>query len=180
MMGGPKGNQHALGNDGGRPRTTSFSEEEMIALGKEMVDWVKANNPIHINLWYSGHKRFTYNEWKSFIQLEEFLPHYQEAMTHIGKNYLDGTINSSIAHRFLRLYFKDLKEIEDNDLVQKHQVEYEFKKNLLELELKLKANGDNLIPDDIKDQYVALIAQMNALQLERKMARNSINAEAKS
>ena len=61
----------------GRPRTTSFSVEEMIALGEEMVAFVKKNKKtiLHLSEWYTIEKGFIYREWKTFIQKEEFLPY---------------------------------------------------------------------------------------------------------
>lgn len=179
-MAAPKGNQYALGGNGGRPREVSLSKEEMIDLGQEMVKWVEENQPLHLSEWYTIKKGFIYKQWKTFIQREEFIPYYEKAIRIVAKKYIDGTVNASIAQRFLRIYFPNLKEQEDEDLVTKHQCEYEFKKNLLELELKLKANSENLIPQEIKDKYNALIEQMNALQSERKIQDSNINADAKS
>ena len=46
-----------------RPRVFSFSIEEMIELGKEMVDYVKANKStiLHLSEWYTIEKGYTYN-----------------------------------------------------------------------------------------------------------------------
>jgi len=103
---------------GGRPRTVSFSEEEMIDLGKEMVEWVKQNDPLHLSEWYTIEKMFIYEEWKTFIQRKEFIPYYQRALKIVGKNYLhnNGKVNPGISQRWQRVYFKDLKEQEDQDL----------------------------------------------------------------
>ncbi len=72
----------------GRPRTTSFSVEEMIELGEEMVEWViKNKKTLHLSEWYTIEKGFLYREWKTFIQREEFIPHYEKALKIIGKKY---------------------------------------------------------------------------------------------
>ena len=110
-----------------RPRSVSLSPEEMIALGKEMVKFVNDHTDIqedkkkyeeilHLSEWYTIEKKFTYNEWKSFIQKEEFIPYYEQALKIIAKKYINGTINPSIAQRFLRIYFADLKLQENEDL----------------------------------------------------------------
>jgi len=102
-----------------RPRTTSFSEEEMIILGKEMLEWVRSHpKTLHLSEWYSGEKMFLYREWKTFIQRDEFLPYYEQALSIIGRKYLDKTsdVREGISQRWQRAYFKDLKEIEDQDL----------------------------------------------------------------
>jgi hypothetical protein len=120
-MAAPKGNKYALGNDGGRPRTVSPEPLELIKLGEEMVAWVRANNPIHLKCWYSLEKRFTYKQWETMTQREEFVPYYEEALNLVSINYVNGTINPSIAQRFLRMYFKDLKLIENQDLDEASQ-----------------------------------------------------------
>jgi hypothetical protein len=98
-----------------RPRTVSFEENEMIALGIEMVDWVMKNEPLHLSHWYTIHKGFIYNEWKTFLKRPEFVPYYEKALKLIGMQYLDGKsrVKEGISQRWLRVYFKDLREDED-------------------------------------------------------------------
>lgn len=115
-MPAPKGNQHALGNKGGRPRTTGLSPEEMIELGEEMVAWVKEHKPLHISFWWRAQKHFSYNQWKSFEDFVEFRPYRDEAMGLIAENYINGNVNASIAHRFLPIYFSDVREQEREHL----------------------------------------------------------------
>lgn len=103
----------------GCPRTVSLSPEQMIELGKEMVDFVKKNKKtiLHLSEWYTIEKGYTYNEWKTFIQKEEFIPYYEQALKSVGLKYLDKTSNvrDSISHRWQRVYFGDVKESEDKD-----------------------------------------------------------------
>jgi len=160
----PKGNKNAVGNNGGRPRTVSRTPEEMIALGEEMVKWVEENKPLHLNEWYGIVKMLSFREWKAFIQNVEFLPYYNKCLAIVSKNYINGTINSSIAHRFMNVYFKDVMEEERETIMFKGQCDFDFKKNLLELEMKLKANTDGQINQEIKDQYKALMNQFSQLQ----------------
>lgn len=102
-----------------RPRVFSFSEKEMIELGKEMVEYVKKNKKtiLHLCEWYTIEKGFTYNEWKNFIQKPEFLPYYEQALKIVGLKYVDKNTNvrDGISQRWQRVYFKDLKEQEDID-----------------------------------------------------------------
>ncbi len=102
---------------GGRPRDVSFPPEQMIELGKEMVQWVKDNKPLHIKQWYSIQKMFTYNQWKTMQVCKEFFPYYEQALNIISIQYIDKTSNirDSVSHRFLRAYFKDVREQEDED-----------------------------------------------------------------
>jgi len=103
----------------GRPRSTSFSEKEMIELGKEMVAYVKENQKtiLHLSEWYTIEKGFIYAEWKAFIQKPEFLPYYEQALKIVGLKYVskNSNVRDSISQRWQRIYFRDLKEGEDDD-----------------------------------------------------------------
>lgn len=103
----------------GRPRTISFDEKHMIALGKEMVAYVKQHKKtiLHLCEWYTIEKGFTYKEWKTFIQRDEFVPYYEQALRIIGLKYVDknSNVRDGISQRWQRVYFGDLKEQEDRD-----------------------------------------------------------------
>jgi hypothetical protein len=103
----------------GRPRTVSFTEDEMIALGKEMVAYVKENQKtiLHLSEWYTIEKGFIYKEWKTFIQREEFVPYYEQALKIVGLKYVskNSNVRDSISQRWQRIYFGDLRESEDED-----------------------------------------------------------------
>ena len=103
---------------GGRPRTVSPPPEDFIALGEEMLDWLdKHPETLHLSEWYTIHKMYTYNQWKQFIAKPEFHPYYETALKIVGKHYLnkDSPVNPSISQRWQRVYFKDLREQEDED-----------------------------------------------------------------
>jgi hypothetical protein len=103
----------------GRPRDVSFSENEMIQLGKEMVEYVKENQKtiLHLSEWYTIEKGFIYNEWKTFIQRKEFIPYYEQALKIVGLKYVskNSNVRDSISQRWQRIYFGDLRESEDTD-----------------------------------------------------------------
>ena len=67
--------------------------------------------------WYTIEKGYTYNEWKNFIQIEEFLPYYEQALKIIGKKYVNknSNVRDKISDRWQRIYFPDLREQEDKD-----------------------------------------------------------------
>jgi hypothetical protein len=102
-----------------RPREFSYSEKEMIALGKEMIAYVKANKKtiLHLCEWYTIEKGYTYNEWKNFIQKAEFFPYYEQALKIVGLKYVDknSNVRDKISDRWQRIYFGDLREGEDKD-----------------------------------------------------------------
>lgn len=164
----------------GRPREVSFSEEEMVQLGEEMVEFVKdkKNNVLHLSEWYTIHKGFIYNEWKTFIQRKEFVPYYQIALKLVGKRYLDGTINPGVSHRWQRIYFGDLKEAEDQDCLDKLQRD----KDLIEWTEKLKSSGI-AVDANTMAALANMMNQISSLQSSkqaRKMAEMSDNADTSS
>jgi len=101
----------------GRPREVSFSPEEMIKLGEEMVEWVKKNKPIHLSVWYTQEKDFTDEQWDTFRKRKEFVHYYTKALKLVGYSYLDkdSQIDVRLKDRWQRVYFKDLREQEDED-----------------------------------------------------------------
>ena len=103
----------------GAPRTVSFSPEEMIKLGEEMLAYVTKNQKkmLHLSQWYSIEKMFTENQWETFVDREEFIPYYEKALKLVGVNYLDknSCVREGISQRWQRVYFKDLRKSEDND-----------------------------------------------------------------
>ncbi len=100
-----------------RPRTVSFSPEEMIELGDEMVAWVIKNKPIHLSMWYCIEKGYTDAEWDTMSKRPEFVHYYETALKLVGYQYLkeDSTVESRLKDRWLRVYFKDLRRQEDSD-----------------------------------------------------------------
>jgi hypothetical protein len=148
-----------------RKRRVSLPPFDMIKLGEEMVDWIEKENPIHLSHWYTIEKGYTYNEWKTYIQCEEFKPYYEIALRMVGKKYIDGTIHPSIAQRFLRNYFKDLKEEEDAKTKFEHD---------------LKVQEQTVISEEALKRHNALISQIQSLQSERNSAPINNSAESKS
>jgi hypothetical protein len=49
------------------------------------------------------------------LDTEEFRPYYESAQAYLAEKWIDGTINQSIAHRYLRIYDPELRENEDVD-----------------------------------------------------------------
>lgn len=148
---------------GGRPRTTSLPKNDMIELGKEMIAWVKENNPIHLKQWYSIEKSITYNEWKAMQQLPEFLPYYEQALNIVSLNYINGNINPSLAQRWLRVYFKDLKAQEDDDA---------------RFEVMLKSENAEQVPESVVNSLECMLSLMRERQSARKTEDKNISNDA--
>lgn len=112
------GNKLSVGNKGGRERTVSLSEEEMIALGEEMLEWISKNpDIIHMRQWYSIIKGILHKEWQTYIRRPEFIPYYEKAMSFIALKYLDknSIVRDKVVDRWQRVYFPDLRDSEDKD-----------------------------------------------------------------
>ncbi len=159
----PKGNKYALGNNGGRPRTVSPEPYEMIELGKEMVEWVKKNDPLQIFQWYSHEKFYTYDEFDTMKKRPEFVPYYEQAMNYIALKYIDGEserIKKGISERFIRLFFKDVKK-EENELISFKAREELKAKEESALQSQVPPNQPSISNEDL---------QIRLLDAERKLA----------
>jgi len=141
-----------------RPRTVSLPPEKMIELGKEMVKWVMENKPIHLSKWYTQHKDFSDKEWNSMRQMPEFLHYYEKALKLVGYSYLDkdSNVDPRLKDRWQRVYFKDLRDQEDQDADAK-----------VERESKLKTDippNDQLV--DLQNENMMLKAEIEKLKVK--------------
>jgi len=102
----------------GAPRTVCPPPDEMIELGKQMVQWIKDNPQcLHVSAWYSCEMFITRNTWDQMIEKKEFQPYYEMALSIIAQKYLDkdSNVREGVSQRWQRSYFRDLKKIEDQD-----------------------------------------------------------------
>ena len=100
-----------------RPRTTCPPDEELDALGQEMLEWIENNDCVHVSDWYCIEKMIDDNTWDQMIEKDVFRPYYKKAIKLVGRKYLkeDTGIEPRIKDRWIRLYYKDLKKQEDTD-----------------------------------------------------------------
>ncbi len=102
-----------------RPRTSVPEKEELIKLGEDLLQWASEKKKGELRCrwceWYSRKHFFIREQWKRMLDTEEFRPYYESAQTYLADKWIDGTINQSIAHRYLRIYDPELKEHEDID-----------------------------------------------------------------
>src|ERR1700690_3481836 len=105
---------------GGRPRTSIPEKEELIELGEDLLDWASEKKKGELRCrwseWYAKKHFFIRKQWKRMLDTEEFRPYYEAAQPYLAEKWIDGTINQSIAHRYLRIYDPELKEEENKDL----------------------------------------------------------------
>jgi hypothetical protein len=102
---------------GGRPRTSIPEKEELIELGKDLLSWASEKKKGELRArwceWYACKHFLIRKQWKRMLDTEEFRPYYEAAQPYLANKWLDGTINASLAQRYLRLYDPDLREDED-------------------------------------------------------------------
>jgi len=105
----------------GRPRTAIPEKKELIELGKDLVSWASTfpekGQPIRVRYcdWYTD-RGFIRKQWEEFRDKPEFAWYYEKARSILALRYIDGTVNQSIAHRYLRIYDPELRDSENKDL----------------------------------------------------------------
>lgn len=104
---------------GGRPRTSVPEKDELIELGKDLLAWASEKQKGELRCrwceWYAKKHFFIRAQWKHMIEKPEFRPYYETAQAYLADKWINGTINQSIAHRYLRIYDPELREHEDLD-----------------------------------------------------------------
>ena len=132
----------------GRPRTSVPEHDELIELGKDLVAWAsddskeaKKEKRWRFCDWYAIKHGFVKKQWEHMQEKPEFRGYYEQARAFLGLNYMDGTINPSIAHRFLRKYIDDVKDEENEEAAYKASLTKQAEMN----------------PDDFRKQLLAVV-----------------------
>lgn len=143
----------------GRPRTISLPIKQMIEMGEEMVEWVQENDPVHLSEWYCIEKGYTDDEWDTIKTRTEFFPYYKKALKIVGLKYLkrDTDIEPSLKHRWQRVYFKDLKDEEDEE--KRSLIDYEYSKKL---KSDIPPLSESIDKDNKIMELTALVEQLQA------------------
>jgi hypothetical protein len=109
-----------------RHRKVTPSPEEVIEIGKELVEWAKVEDKDNPRLmfaeFYSGVKHILRREWKALLKLDEFAPYYEQAQQILAKRCIDGTMEKSFGHRFLRLYNREVVDAENEEKAYNYQL----------------------------------------------------------
>lgn len=152
----------------GRPRTVSLPPDQMIELGEEMIAWVKENDPLHLSEFYCIHKGYTDKEWDTMHVAEEFFPYYEQALKIIGRKYLDknSNIRDGISHRWLGIYFKDLRRKEMEDVTHKAEAPEIAKK---------KYGTQETYSEEALEHNKALMDQLKEMRELQKQNQDLIN-----
>lgn len=104
----------------GRPRSAIPERDELILLGEELVKWAtekeKKGERIRVRFcdWYTD-QGFVRKQWEHMREKPEFQWYYEKARSLLAMRYVDGTVNQSIAHRYLRMYDPELRDDENKD-----------------------------------------------------------------
>jgi len=105
---------------GGRPRSAIPEKDELIKLGEKLVAWAsekqKKGEAIRVRFcdWYTE-EGFVRKQWEHMREKAEFQWYYERARSLLALRYIDGTVNQSIAHRYLRMYDPEVRDEEDKD-----------------------------------------------------------------
>lgn len=134
---------------GGRPRTSCPEYDDLIELGKKLVEWSSDEDPNKLRWcdWYTE-LGFIKVQWDKMLEKPEFRAYYERAQKNLARKWLNGTVNSSIAHRFLWLYCPDLKASE----IEKMEIEANIKKTKDESEAHNIADAINNLVDSKKEE----------------------------
>jgi hypothetical protein len=158
----------------GRPRTSVPEKEELIKLGIELVEWAsdaseeaKKERRWRFVDWYCIKEGFVKKQWDHMLEKPEFRSYYEQARHILSKNYIDGTIQPTIAHRFLWKYVDDVKESEKEELLFKH----ELVKELEAYKATLKNNEDAEIPPKLQKLLDILEQKKDNLKTKAKSAK---------
>ena len=154
-----------------RPRTASPEDDELIVIGENLVKWAKGEDL------QPGEKRWRYcewyleqglvrSQWEKMIEKPAFRWYYEQAQGLLAKNYIDGSVNPSIAHRFIRIYCPDVKD--EENAKTKYDAEISSQHNVVP------------VSDAIAAQQTAILEQLAGLQVSRTAARSNSKTDSKS
>ena len=142
----------------GRPRTVSPSPEECIKLGEELLKWATERTGefrFRFPQWYSIKKNIIRKDWKSLIQSPEFLPYYEKVQSIFADKCLTEYVKEGFANRYLRLYDRDLIEIENEQAkyiseLKKQEQNQQNQKVIFEVNYKNDSNDSiEVLPKEL-------------------------------
>ena len=128
---------------GGAPRTTTPSPEICDELGKDLIEWASYQEQegekkrLLFSQWYCNKHKMIRHEWKALIKLPQFAPYYEQAKSLMALKSIDGTMEKTFGHRYLRLYDQGLKEHEDEDKKNEAEMRQQTENQLQDLLVKI-------------------------------------------
>lgn len=130
----------------GRPPDT-FTDEEVIRIGTDLVKWVKDNlgkeGIVHLSQFYVLIEDLDRDQWKNLCDRVFFAPYYKKALDMMAvQTMLNTDIPTAYGSRFLAIYSAELRAHEKEIAQEKLKKEDEEKKmNLADLKKALN-DGD--------------------------------------
>ena len=150
----------------GRPRTTTPEYDDLVELGKELVQWATEPSEklrCRFAQWYSLEKGILDKEWDLMLQKPEFRGYYETARAALAERFVDGSVKDSIGHRFLRIYAPEVRHREDLD--HTHKLERELEKEKKKIAFEFSQKQVNETPPlsqqiDLENEVMVLKAQL--------------------
>jgi hypothetical protein len=154
-----KGNKLGVGY--GRPPKEGFSNDELIVMGEELLQWMKDCDAdkkcdvVHLSEWYSEIKRIDRDYWKDSVCSRPcFSSYYKAAMDWIGKRTMKNkNLSTAYGSRFLGIYFKEIRDHE-----------WEQKQKEIDYTIAKKNENTTLVSEEINTQFSSLMGQISDLQ----------------
>ena len=141
----------------GRPRTSTPPKKDVIKLGKHLVKWASEESKelrSRFCEWYTlDDIGLIRTQWENLLKLPEFRIYYEKARALLGRRYMDGTINPSIAHRLMWHYVYESAEQE---------------KSKMQFESDLKKSEALAVSEEYKELTQTLLQQLKAMQDQAK------------
>jgi hypothetical protein len=111
--------------NGGAPRTTCPGDDELKALGEDLVAWAGEETDelrISYDQWYAVLHGIREQDWELMLLKPAFSGYHKTARALLSMRYKNGRVNPSIAQRFLRLYCPELRKEENETLAYKAEL----------------------------------------------------------
>ena len=139
-------------------------KEEVIQLGEDLVAWATEETEekrTAWSFWYALKHGMIQSHWKSLKKLPEFRPYYEIARSALASKIHNDTLEKGMAHRYIRLYDRDLAANEDEDAIFNNDLK--------------KAVAEATPPNDL------LVEQQNKImELQAKIDELSHKSQAES
>ena len=125
----PKGNKYAVGH--GRPPNPGFSDEEIVKLGEELLQWCKDNEEnekiVHLSQFYLKVKDIGPTQWDNLSERACFHGYYEKAINWMAAKVMTNKrLSESYGNRYISMYDKKLHKHEKEKV--EHKIDYQIEK----------------------------------------------------
>lgn len=128
------------------PRDLCPSDEELIELGEELLQWLDENpDAILLSQWYARKKRIIFKKWRKMIEQPVFRTYYEAAAAEIHSRHMQGAIKEGLAHRYCWSTSEELRQSETEQMQLKVRAKLEAQKESFECLSKIMLEeADNI------------------------------------